>query len=259
MAEKRTPSFKQAMQGGSVQIGVRTQFCSSIVAEALGFCGYDYVYIDMEHSPNDLMSVLQQAQALAGTGAHVVVRLSSDEPALIQGLLDIGIENLVVPMVESAEQAKRVAKAALYPPRGGRSSARYTRGNQYGNRDLGPSRGEDRLCLTVQIESRAAIGRVAEIADVDGIDALLFGPNDVAADFGYFGNAEHPEVFSAIGGAIGVIRRSGKLVGMSTGNADLAAGWLAKGCHFISVAGDMPLLVDHAKAALAAVRNEGRR
>jgi 4-hydroxy-2-oxoheptanedioate aldolase len=259
MAEKQTPSFRQAMQRGAVQIGVRTQFCSPIVAEALGFCGYDYVYIDMEHSPNDLMSVLQQAQALAGTGAHAVVRLSSDEPALIQGLLDIGIENLVVPMVESAEQTKRVVKAALYPPRGDRSAARFTRGNHYGNRDLGPSRGEDRLCLTVQIESRSAIGRVAEIADVDGIDALLFGPNDVAADFGYFGNAEHPEVVSAIERAIGIIRRSGKLVGMSTGKAELAAGWFAKGCHFISIAGDLPLLVDHAKAALSAVRDEGRR
>src|SRR6516165_6707284 len=106
MAAKQTPSFRQAMQDGSVQIGIRTQFCSPIVAEALGFCGYDYVYIDMEHSPNDLMSVLR----------------------------DIGIENLVVPMVESAEQAKRVGKAALYPPRGSRSAARFTRGNYYGNR-----------------------------------------------------------------------------------------------------------------------------
>ena len=111
----------------------------------------------------------------------------------------------------------------------------------------------------MQIESRSAIGRVAEIADVDGIDALLFGPNDVAADFGYFGNAEHPEVVSAIERAIGIIRRSGKLVGMATGKAELAAGWLAKGCHFISIAGALPLLVDHAKGALSAVRDEGRR
>jgi 4-hydroxy-2-oxoheptanedioate aldolase len=259
MASKQAPSFKQAIEGGAVQIGVRSQFCSPIVAEALGFCGYDYVYIDMEHSPNDLMSVLGQAQALAGTGAYAVVRLPSDDPAMIQGLLDIGIENLVVPMVESAEQAKRVAKAALYAPRGGRSAARFTRGNHYGNRDLGPLRGEDRLCLTVQIESRAAISRIAEIADVDGIDALLFGPNDMAADFGHFGNAEHPEVVAAIEGAIEVIKRSGKLVGMSTGKFELCGHWLAKGCQFISIAGDMPLLVGQAQKALAAVRNAPSR
>src|ERR1700733_7405322 len=89
MAEKRTPSFKQVMRGGSVQIGVRTQFRSPIVAEALGFCGYDYVYIDMEHSPNDLMSVLQQAQAVAATPAHALVRIPAFDAVLIQQLLDL--------------------------------------------------------------------------------------------------------------------------------------------------------------------------
>ncbi|WP_158746300.1 HpcH/HpaI aldolase/citrate lyase family protein [Acidisphaera sp. L21] len=224
------------------------------MAEALGYAGCDYVYIDMEHSPNSLMSVLHQAQALAGTGASAVVRLPSDDPAVIQGLLDIGIETLVVPMVETAAQAQRVASAALYPPRGLRSAARFHRGNRYDNLDLGPTRGEDRICLIVQIESRTAIRNVAEIAAVDGIDALLFGPADLAADMGHFGQTEHPEVVAAIEDAVATILRAGKIVGMSTGEPSLAAGWLARGCSFISVGGDLPLLLGQAKRSLAAAR-----
>lgn len=254
MVSHLAPSFKQRMRAGIPQIGIRTQFCSPIVAEALGFCGFDYVYIDMEHAPNDVMSVLLQAQALAASEAHAVVRLASDDPAVIQRLLDVGIENLVIPMVESPEQAARMAKAALYPPRGARSASGVHRGNRYGNLDLGPTLGEDRLCITVQIESRAAIGRVAEIAAVEGVDALLFGPADLAADYGHFGQTEHPEVVAAIEGAAAIIQRAGKLVGMSTGVPSLAGGWLARGFNFISVAGDVALLVGQARRALAAAR-----
>ncbi len=140
MVATAASSFKQKLLAGLRQIGIGTRFCSPVAAEALGFCGFDDVYADMEHSPNDQTAVLRQSQALAGTGAQTVVRLRSDDAAAIQGLLDIGIGNLVVPMVGSAGQARRVAAAALYPPRGVRNAARFHRGNRYGNLDFGATR-----------------------------------------------------------------------------------------------------------------------
>ena len=254
MTTALAPSFKQQMLDGHPQIGVRTQFCSPIVAEALGFCGFDYVYIDMEHSPNDLTSVMHQCQALAGTGAHPVVRLPTNDASIIQSLLDVGVENLVVPMVESAEEARRAAAATRYPPDGIRSAARSHRGNRYGTLDGYRHIAESRQCLIVQIESRAAISRIAEIAAVEGVHGLLFGPADLAADFGHFGNSEHPDVVGAIEGAIGAILAAGKLAGMSSGDPAQASHWVAKGCRFVSVAGDVPLRVGQAKRALAAAR-----
>lgn len=248
------PTFKDNLRRAVPQYGMRTQFCSPIVAELLGFCGYDYVYIDMEHSPNDLMSVLHQCHALAGTGAQPVVRLPANDPAVIQGLLDIGVENLVVPMVETVEQARQAAAITRYPPRGTRSMARAHRGNQYGVMTDYVSVADDRICLIVQIESAAAIGRIGEIAAVDGVDGLLFGPADLAADMGHAGNGDHPDVLAAIAGALAPIIAAGKFPGMSTGNAATAGDWIRKGVRFISVAGDVPALAGQAKRALADAR-----
>ena len=258
MNGQATVSFKQRMRSGIPQIGIRSQFCSPIVVEALGFSGFDYVYIDMEHSPNDLRSVLAQCHAVAGTPAVPVVRLPSNDLVLIQQLLDAGIENLVVPMVDDAEQGRRAASATMYAPRGIRSAARAHRGNRYGNLKEYEQTVDDRICLIVQIESRTGVENVAEIAAVDGIDGLLFGPADLAADLGHFGETEHPDVTAAIERGLAGILGAGKFAGMSTGDASLAPGWLSKGCRFISVAGDIPLLIGGARRALALAMGEGQ-
>src|SRR5476651_1831522 len=115
-AGQQKGTFKGVLKGPRPQIGIRTQIDSSMVAEALGFCGFDYVYIDMEHSPADLRSVMQQCQAVQGTPAFPVVRISSNDTVLIQQLLDLGVENLVVPMVDTAADARKAVAATRYPP-----------------------------------------------------------------------------------------------------------------------------------------------
>ncbi len=244
-------SFKEEMKAGRRQIGIRSQLCSSIVAEALGRCGADFVYLDMEHSPNDPMSILQQSQALAGTPAHALVRLPCMDAILIQQLLDFGIENIVGPMVETVEQARQAVVATRYPPRGGRSAARVHRGNGFGAETDYAERIEDRLCLIVQAESRHALEQVGEIAAVDGVDCVLFGPADLAADFGHFGNSDHPDVVAAITGAVAEIRAAGAFAGMSSGTGRHGREWLDKGCQFVSVAGDLQILVGQARRLVA--------
>jgi 2-keto-3-deoxy-L-rhamnonate aldolase RhmA len=248
--EKST--FKQRLRSGAPQIGIRCQFCSPMVAEAIAWSGYQYVYIDMEHAPNDPMSVVQQCQAIAGTPAHPVVRLPTNNAVLIQQMLDAGIENLVVPMVETAKEAEAAVAAVRFPPAGIRSVARFHRGNRFGNMKDYETTTDERVCLVVQVETRAAIERISEIASVDGVDGVLFGPADLAADIGHLGDADHPDVLQMMSDAIPKIGAAGKFAGMSSGDPSSTQGWLAKGCHFISIGGDIPMLVSQARRAYAA-------
>jgi len=247
-------SFKQALRSGVPQIGYRSQLCSPMVAEALAWCGFDYIYIDMEHAPNDLMSVVQQSQAIGGTPAYPVVRLPTNDSVLIQQMLDAGVDNIVVPMVETPEEAASAAAATRYPPKGIRSAARVHRGSRYGAIADYDTTANELTCLVVQVETRSAVERVAEIAAVEGVDGVLFGPGDLAADLGYLGDADHPEVIALMEAAIPKIRAAGKFAGMSSSNPARTQGWLAKGCNFISIGGDMQLLVTHARNASKTAR-----
>lgn len=202
-------SFKHRLRTGTPQIGIRSQFCSSIVAEALGFCGFDYVYLDMEHAPNNLMLVLQQCQAIAGTPAVPVIRIPANDPVLIQQLLDVGIENIVVPMVNTVEDAQQAAAATRFPPKGIRSVTGVHRGNDYGAQSDYNQTVEARICLIVQIESRDALALISDIAAVDGVSGILFGPADLAADFGCLGKSNHPEVIAAIAASLPHVKARG--------------------------------------------------
>ena len=254
MIADRNDCFKQRLLRQTRQIGIRAQFCSPIVVEALGWCGFDYVYIDMEHAPNDLMAVVQQCQALGEGNAVPVVRMPANDQVLIQQMLDAGIDNIVIPMVETVEAAKAAVAATRFSPAGIRGASKVHRGNRYGAIANYEATMNDRICLIMQIESRAAIGRIAEIAAVDGVDGVLFGPADLAADMGHIGSAEHPEVMGAIANAVPAILAAGKFAGMSLGNPAKTQEWFDKGCSFISVGGDIQMLVTEARKASAVAR-----
>lgn len=242
------PSFIGEMREGRQQIGLRSQLCSPIAAEALGFSGCDYVYLDMEHSPNDLMSVVQQAQAIAGTPAHVLVRLPKLDSVVIQQLLDFGIENIVVPMVESVEEAQLAVAATRYPPNGVRSVAKIHRGNRYAGDADYVDNIDDRICLIVMIETQRALDRIEAIAAVDGVHGVLIGPADLAADLGHARVANHADVIDAITRAIPKIKAAGAFAGMSAGEGTAGRKWLEAGCQFVSVAGDIHMLANQARA-----------
>lgn len=244
-------SFKERLRSGAPQIGIRSQFCSPMVAEAIAWCGYEYIYIDMEHAPNELMGVVQQCQAIAGTDAHAVVRLPTNDPVLIQQMLDAGIDNLVVPMIDTPEQAAAAAAATRFPPKGIRSLARLHRGNRFGAIGDYETTANERICLIAQVETRAGVGRIGEIAAVEGIDGVLFGPADLSADVGQLGNADHPEVVALIDTGIPRIVAAGKFAGMSATDPASTRSWLDKGCSFISIGGDIPMLVGQARRAYA--------
>jgi 4-hydroxy-2-oxoheptanedioate aldolase len=230
------------------QIGLWVCSGSPIMAEVTAGSGVDWVLIDAEHSPNGLESLLAQLYAVSGYPVAPVVRIPFGETVIIKQVLDLGAQNLLVPMVDSAEQAEQVVRAVRYPggsggPVGARgvgaSLARSSRWNRVEHylRDASST-----ISLTVQIESAAAVAAVDEIVAVDGVDAVFVGPADLAASMGHLGDPNHPEVVEAVLTAIRAANAAGKPVGVNAFVPEEADRFLAAGADFVAVGADVALL-----------------
>jgi len=232
---------------------------SSLVnAEIMGGSGLDLILVDGEHSTLSLAEIQVHLQVLAAFPVTPLVRVPSGDPALIKQYLDLGVQNLIVPMVDSAEQAAAVARAAHYPPRGIRGvgsalarSARWARVDGY----LGMA--SDTLSLTVQIETANAVSAVDEILAIDGVDAIFVGPADLAASMGVIGQQDHPDVVSAVELAIAAAKSAGKPVGVNAFAPAMAERYLAGGADFVFVGADVQLLARAAEALADRYIKEG--
>jgi 4-hydroxy-2-oxoheptanedioate aldolase len=247
-------SLKRALRDGRPQIGLWTQLASPIAAEVLAGAGFDFLVLDTEHAPNELPTVHAQLQAMVGGTATPVVRPVWNDPVVFKRLLDVGAQTLLVPFVQTAEEARRAVAATRYPPAGIRGVALATRANRYGRVKDYFERVNDELCVFVQLETRAALESLEAIAAVDGVDGLFIGPSDLAADMGHLGDSAHPEVRAAIDGAIARIRRAGKVPGILAPIEADARRWLEQGCLFTAVGGDVGLLARQAEALAAKLK-----
>ena len=224
---------------------------SAMNAEIAAGSGLDLVLVDAEHSPNGPESILAQLQAVAAYPVAPLVRPPFGDTVVIKQYLDLGVQNLLIPMVDSAEQAAELVRAVRYPPEGvrgvGSSLARSSRWNRVPGylADAAAT-----VSLFVQIESRTAMERVAEIAAVDGVDGILVGPADLAASMGFLGQQDHPEVVDAVLHAIRVGVELGTPVGVNAFAADAADRYLEAGAAFVLVGADVQLLA-RASEALA--------
>lgn len=243
-------TFKQALAEGRQQIGLWHGLASPYTAEICAGAGFDWLLFDGEHSPTDIPLLLAQIQAVGGTGAHPIGRPPFGEPWLIKQYLDIGFQTLLIPMVDTAAQAERLVRACRYPPDGIRGVA-MSRASRWGrNRDYFAEAAQD-TCLLVQVETRAAMAAVEEIAAVEGVDGVFIGPADLSASLGHPGQPNHPEVAAQIERAVRAIRAAGKAPGILMADVALARRYLELGCLFVAVGTDMGLLA-RATDALAA-------
>lgn len=224
---------------------------SSLVAEIAAGSGLDWVMIDAEHSPNGIESILAQLQAVSSYPVTTLVRPPMGEPVIIKQLLDIGVQNLLVPMVDTAEHARDMVRAVRYPPHGirgvGSSLARASRWNRV---DDYLADAASTVSLTVQIESATAVANIGEILAVKGVDAVFLGPADLAASMGLLGQQEHPDVIAAVEHCIAAAVDAGVPVGVNAFVPDVAERYLAAGASFVLVGADVALLA-RASEALA--------
>ena len=241
--------FKRALREKRTQIGMWLALANPYTAEICATAGFDWLLIDGEHAPNDIPLILQQLQVLAAYPAHPVVRATTGNSVLIKQLLDIGAQTLLIPMVETAEQARELVAAVRYPPRGirgiGASISRVSRWMAFPDY---LANGEDEICLLVQVESRLGLDNVAAIAQVDGIDGVFLGPSDLAASLGHRGNPGHPDVVAAIEGAIATILATGNPAGLLTPDERLARRYLELGATFVAVGTEATLLANSVRA-----------
>jgi 4-hydroxy-2-oxoheptanedioate aldolase len=247
-------TFKQALRNGRAQIGLWCSSCSNVTAEVIAGAGFDWILIDTEHAPNELPMVLSQLQALVGGTAIPVVRPAWNDLVLIKRLLDIGAQNLLVPYVQTVEEARAAVAAVRYPPQGVRGVAVLHRANRFGRVKNYFARSNDEICLLLQIETRAALKNLDEIAAVEGVDGLFIGPSDLAAALGHLGNNGHPEVRAGIEDAVRRIRKAGKAAGILAPIETDARHWLAQGCTVVAVGSDTGLLARSSEALAATFR-----
>ena len=249
-------SFRDKLREGKPLIGLWQALADNYAAEICARQGFDWLLLDAEHSPNTIQTLLAQAQAIAPFPVETLVRVAFGEPVVFKQYLDLGLHSLLVPMVESAAQAADLVRYCRFPPRGIRGvSSATSRGADFGVDTDYLHNADKHITLIVQIESRAGLENVAEIAAVDGVDALFIGPSDLAASLGHLGDPLHPEVTAAVDQALAAIKAAGKPAGIFAVSPDHARQSFAKGFAFASVGTDIGLLISGARAVLAEVRS----
>jgi 4-hydroxy-2-oxoheptanedioate aldolase len=250
-------SFRKALAARQPQVGLWLSMADPYLAEVSATAGFDWLLVDGEHAPNDLRSTLAALQAIAPYRSQPVVRAVAGEVALVKQLLDIGAQNLLIPMVDTAEQARRLVAATRYPPGGIRGvGSAVGRASRWSQRSEYLDVADDEVCLLVQAETATALQNLEAICAVDGVDGVFIGPADLSASLGHRGKPGHPEVQRAIEDAITRIVGSGKAAGILTSDNALARRYLELGATFVATAVDV-LLYANAARKLAAEFGRG--
>ena len=245
-----TNHFKRKLKTQQ-QIGLWVGLADAYGTEIAANAGYDWLLIDGEHAPSDLRTTLSQLQSIAAYPSQAVVRPPIGSVQLIKQLLDIGAQTLLIPMVESVEQAELMVKAVRYPPEGvrgvGAALARATRWNSIPDYY---ATAHENICLLIQIESVEGLANLDDILKVEGIDGIFIGAVDLSATMGYEGNPNHPEVQKAVIDAIQRIRASGKAAGILSTQHEATEQYIALGTEFVAVGVDTSVLMQSLRTLL---------
>jgi 4-hydroxy-2-oxoheptanedioate aldolase len=241
-------AFKHAIAKGQLQIGLWCSLCSNITAEIVAHSGYDWLLLDTEHSPNEVPDVLSQLQAIQSGTASAIVRPAWNDMVLIKRYLDIGAQTLLLPFVQTPEEARAAVAATRYPPGGIRGITGSGRASRYGRVKDYLNNASNEICVLVQVETKSALDQIEKIASVEGIDGVFIGPNDLSASFGHLGNWGHTDVQAALKDAVVRLKKIGKPAGILTPNEEEAKRFIEWGYTFVAVGSDLGLLARNADA-----------
>ncbi|HJV63679.1 MAG TPA: aldolase/citrate lyase family protein [Albitalea sp.] len=249
-------AFRQllASAGAHPPVGTWISSASPIVAEAIGCAGFDWGLVDMEHSPLDVMGVVQLLQALSSTKMLPVVRVPWNDAVTVKRVLDAGAQTVMFPFVQNANEARHAVAATRYPPDGVRGMAGTSRATRYGTTANYFRSANQTIGVIAQLETPHAIEQLGAIAEVDGIDALFIGPADLSAAMGHIGQLTHPAVMEAMARAVHRCKNLGMPVGTLGSSAEMVAQYRAIGFDFVAVSSDIGFIMRGAQAAIAALR-----
>ena len=249
-------AFKHAIAAGKQQFGVWLMSGAPSTAEALGCAGYDYLVVDMEHTPIDTPQLIEILRAIAGTPASAVTRLPWNDAVMVKRALDAGAQTLLFPFVQNAEEAARAVASTRYPPDGFRGAAGTQRASRYGTVPGYLKKASSEICVTVQVETLAALDQIEAIAKVPGVDAIFIGPGDLSASMGLIGDLAHAEVQAKLAHAAKECRRLGKPAGIIGPNPEMSARFVEYGYRWVAIGSDMSMMVGRAQEWLGKVRGD---
>ena len=239
-------AFKQAIKEGKPQYGLWMASASPTIAEISADAGYDWMLIDGEHGPYDLNTILDVLRAVAPYDTTPIVRPAAADPVLIKQVLDLGAQTLLLPMVNTKEEAELMVKAVNYAPEGIRGvGSPIARSGRWGRIPNYMRDAKNEICLLVQVESQEALDNIDDIASVDGIDGIFIGPADLSASLGHPDDAA--AIMDQIHHAFDVIKAHGKAIGSLAFDRPTVEKFYEWGATFVAVAGDTDLYV-HALA-----------
>lgn len=244
------PTFRTTLvEADRPLMGMWVSSGTPLVAEICAGSGLDWLLFDMEHGPNELGSILVQLQAVAAYPITPVVRVPGHDAVIIKQVLDLGAQNLIVPMVSSVAQARAAVAAVRYPPGGrrgiGSALARSGRWNRVENY---LADGDDHVSLFLQIEDTAGAQAAVEIAELEGVDGIFVGPSDLAASMGLLGQQTHGDVQALIRQVFAKVHAAGKPVGVNAFDPVIAAGYIQAGADFMLVGADVAVLARGSEA-----------
>ena len=246
--------FKRALAAGKSPVGAWLVSSAPSTAEALGCVGFDFLVVDMEHTPIDTPQMIGLLQTIAGTPAQAIVRPPWNDVVMVKRALDAGAQTLLFPFVQNAEEAKRAVASTRYPPAGVRGVAAMHRGSRYGTIANYHKRAHEELCVIVQIETLTAFDQLEAIAAVPGVDSIFIGPADLSASMGLLGDMGNPTVQEKLAAGAQTCRRLGKPCGIVGANPETVAKFLEYGFSWAAVGSDLAMLVSRAQDYLSAVR-----
>lgn len=244
--------FKRAMKEGKKQAGYWLTLASPMATEISAGAGFDWMLIDMEHTPNDLTEVVDHLRAAAvGGSAEPAVRVPWNEPVIVKRLLDSGARSFMFPYVQNADEARRAVAATRYPPHGVRGYAGSSRATRFGRIKDYAAKAHEEICVIVQIETPEAVANIPEISKVEGVDCIFIGPNDLAANMGLLGKASSSEVQAMILKALKSIQAGPCCPGLLDYDVPRAKKMFDAGFGVIAVGGDTSTLIKGAESLAA--------
>jgi 2-keto-3-deoxy-L-rhamnonate aldolase RhmA len=241
-------------RGAKPPVGTWIVSASPVVAEAVGHAGFDWGVLDMEHSPLDLMTLVQLLQAVGNTKMVPVVRLPWNDTVMVKHVLDAGADTVLFPFIQRADEAARAVAATRYPPEGVRGLSTMGRASRFGSMPDYYRTANKSVGVVVQLETPQAVARLEEIAAVPGVDALFVAPGDLSAAMGHVGQLTHPAVMALMTDAAQRARAIGKPIGSVGTTPEVVIRYRAAGYDFLAVASDLALLMRGAAVAAQALR-----
>jgi 4-hydroxy-2-oxoheptanedioate aldolase len=231
--------IRERVLNGELMFGIGANLGSSLTVEMIGASGFDWIWIDCEHGTGDYSELIPQMQAASIGNAPPVVRIAWNEAPRFKRVLDLGAVGIMIPWVNTAEEAKQAAEAMRYPPEGIRGVAKFNRACEFGqNFEEYFQKANSNLLTVAQIETEEGVKNAPEIAAVDGVDVLFIGPLDLSVSLGIAQQYEHPKFLGAMDGVSAACKRNGKAAGILVPNLDYLEKWIANGFTFLVVGSD---------------------